>query len=80
MLAYVVLSGRLLMRQRLHDDAEVEALAQDISERFASCQGTLLRGEEVDGTIILAAWLRQRGETDGYVFPIDASAARRPGR
>ena len=70
-LAYVVLSGRLLMRGRLHDDVEVEVLAHDIEERFARCQRTLLRGEEVDGTIILAAWLRQRGETDGYVFPID---------
>lgn len=73
-LAYVVLSGRLLMRQRLHDDAEVQALAHGIGERFASCQEKPLRGEEVDGTIILAAWLRQRGETDGCVFPIDAAA------
>jgi hypothetical protein len=72
-LTYVVLSGRLLMRQRLHDDAEVEALVQGISERFASCQVRPLQGEEVDGTIILAAWLRQRGETDGCVFPIDAT-------
>jgi DNA polymerase-3 subunit epsilon len=72
-LAYVVLGGRLLRRQRLHDDAQVEALARDIAARFTSCQGTLPRGAEVDGTIILAAWLRQRGETDGCVFPIDAA-------
>jgi len=72
-LAYVVLSGRLLMRTRLHDDAEVEALAHDVGERFAGCQGTPLRGAEIDGTIILAAWLRQRGGADGHVFPIDAA-------
>jgi DNA polymerase-3 subunit epsilon len=73
-LAYVVLGGRLLMRQRLHDDAEVETLAHGIGEWFACCHQTSLQGKEVDGTIILAAWLRQRGETDGCVFPIDAAA------
>jgi DNA polymerase-3 subunit epsilon len=74
-LAYVVLNGRLLMRRRLHDDTAVEALARDIGERFASCEGAPPRGEEVDGTIILAAWLRQRRETDGCVFPIAAAVA-----
>jgi DNA polymerase-3 subunit epsilon len=73
-LAYAVLSGRLLMRRRLHDDAEVETLAHGIGEWFAGCQRTPLQGEEVDGTVILAAWLRQRGETDGCVFPIDDTA------
>jgi DNA polymerase-3 subunit epsilon len=72
-LAYAVLSGRLLMRRRLHDEAEVEALAQNIGERFASGQQTPLQGEEVDGSIIVAAWLRQRGETDGCVFRIDVT-------
>ncbi|MFI5394876.1 MAG: exonuclease domain-containing protein [Candidatus Binatia bacterium] len=74
-LTYVVLGGRLAIRRRLYDGAEMDALAHEIREQFTTYQGTPIKRDEVDGTQILAAWLRQRGETDGYVFQIDAAAA-----
>lgn len=70
-LAYVVLGGRLVLRARLTDVSHLDALAAHIRERLPLYQGTPLRREEVDGTRILAAWLRDRGETDGCVLPID---------
>ncbi|MBP1684737.1 MAG: hypothetical protein H6Q33_880 [Deltaproteobacteria bacterium] len=73
-LACVVLAGRLAMRERIYDGAQMEALAEAIRERFSSFQGTAIRRNEVDGTHILAAWLRQRGETDGYVFRLESAA------
>jgi hypothetical protein len=71
-LVYAVLAGRLAVRKRVYDESQVDALADEIRERFAMFQGTSIRREEVDGTHILAAWLRQRGDTEGYVFQIEA--------
>ena len=33
-----------------------------------------LEAEDVEGTIILAAWLRSRGERDGFVFRLSEEA------
>lgn len=74
-LAYVVLSGRLARRTQLCDAGHVSALAEEIERLFPLYQNTALRADEVDGTTILAAWLRDRGETDGYVFQIADAAA-----
>lgn len=74
-LTYVVLAGRLAIRRRIYDASHVDALAEEVRERFAAYQGTSIRRDEVDGTHILAAWLRQRGDTDGYVFQIESAAA-----
>jgi DNA polymerase-3 subunit epsilon len=73
-LAYVVLGGRLAIRRCIYDDLQVAALADEIVEQLPIYQGSALRRDEVDGTQILAAWLRQRGETDGYLFGIEAAA------
>ncbi len=70
-LAYAVVGGQLALRTRLNDESEVDAVAVRIRERCARSTPERLRGEDVDGTTILAAWLRQRGETDGCVFPFD---------
>ncbi|MFN8627622.1 MAG: exonuclease domain-containing protein [Candidatus Binatia bacterium] len=72
-LAYVVLAGRLAIRERLYDVAQLGRLAEMIRERFAIFQGTSIRRDEVDGTHILAAWLRESGDAEGYVFPIESA-------
>lgn len=74
-LAYVVLSGRLAIRARLNDADQVAGLADQVWERLPLYQRTPLRRDEVDGTTILAAWLRDRGESDGCVLHIDTTAA-----
>ena len=38
--------------------------------RVCASAADRLRPPDVDGTTILAAWLRERGERDGYVFPL----------
>jgi DNA polymerase III subunit epsilon len=73
-LVYLVLGGRLALRQRFYDESQVQLLPDEIGRHFPLYQGTSIRRDEVDGTHILAAWLRQRGETDGCVFRIEAAA------
>ena len=74
-LAYVVLSGRLALRTQLYAPDEVAHLAAQVQEIFPAYPKRGLRPDEVDGTTILAAWLRDRGESDGCVLPIvDAGA------
>jgi len=73
-LAYVVLGGRLALRKRCHDESQMEFLAEEIARQFPLYQGTPLRRQDVDGTQILAAWLRQRGDTEGCVFRIETAA------
>lgn len=72
-LAYVVLGGRLALRTRCYDEAQLGPLAAEIGRQYQRYQGTALRREEVDGTHILAAWLRQRHETDGCVLRLDSA-------
>ncbi|MGH7785221.1 MAG: exonuclease domain-containing protein, partial [Candidatus Binatia bacterium] len=74
-LLYAVRHGRLLARGAAHGAAGLTAFAAQLAapDRTAGA----LRPEEVDGTVILAAWLRARGERDGYVFPLDAAALGR---
>lgn len=68
-LAYGVCGGRLAVRARMHDVAEVEAFAQQMRaalERPAEAGSSI----DVDGTTILAAWLREPEQHGGYVMPI----------
>lgn len=44
-------------------------------ERFALDRDKPLRPEEIDASVILAAWLRDPHRSHGAVFPIDAPAA-----
>jgi DNA polymerase-3 subunit epsilon len=69
--AYVVLSGRLALRTRVYAAHQMDALADQVAEMAPRVASSALRREEVDGTTILAAWLRDRGETDGCVLRID---------
>jgi len=70
-LAYVVLGGRLALRERLCDESQVDELAERIRERLPHAARGTLRAEDIDGTIIVAAWLRDRGERDGCVFRLE---------
>ena len=66
---YAVLHGRLRERRRVGSAAELAPVAARLAAGLrepADC----LRPPDVDGTTILAAWLRERGERDGYVFPL----------
>jgi len=74
-LAYVVLGGRLALRARLTDAVEIDALAEAVEVQWPRDARPLPRREELDGTTILAAWLRDRGETDGCILRIADACA-----
>jgi hypothetical protein len=44
-------------------------------ERFALDRDTPLRPEEIDSSVILAAWLRDPDRSQGAVFPIASPSA-----
>ena len=75
-LAYGVVAGKLVLRARLGDDAEIDAFADSV--RGALGASTEAAGGDVDGTTILAAWMRDRVPHDGYVFPILDEALPEP--
>ena len=72
-LLYAVAYGRLVERGQARDADDLRAFAARV-DRHLRVKASALRPEDVDGTIILAAWLRARGERDGYVFPLEDSA------
>jgi hypothetical protein len=69
-LAFVVLCGRLAVRTRVNAPEQMDALAAATAQLAPAFTGQAMRPEEVDGTTILAAWLRDRGETEGCVLRI----------
>jgi len=76
-LAYLVVSGRLVLRCRLSSAPQLKGLAARAAE-YLQRGSRLLRAADIDGTAIIAAWLRDRGERDGFVFRLgDASAVSR---
>ena len=72
---YAVLGGRLALETRITATADLTAAVAFVRERFASYQDLPLRCEEVDGTTILAAWLRDRQAHDGILLPLDGPDA-----
>jgi DNA polymerase-3 subunit epsilon len=73
-LAYGVVNGLLAARARLLDESQVTALADDIERRLAQPKPEQ-RGEDlIEGTTILAAWLRDREEDEGCVFAIEGAS------
>jgi DNA polymerase-3 subunit epsilon len=73
-LAYVVLGGRLVLRTRLHDPGEVDALAARVQALLSVTRRARLQPDEVDGTTILAAWVRDRGDAEGTLLPLAPTA------
>jgi len=68
---YLVLNGRLIGSGLVHTRDDLVPFAILCRERFAVDQEKPLRPEEIDASIILAAWLRDPDRSLGTVFPID---------
>src|SRR5262249_18513736 len=69
-----VLGGRLTLEARITATADLAAAVAFVRQRFAGYQDVPLRREEVDGTTILAAWLRDRQAHDGILLPPQSPA------
>lgn len=69
---YLVLNGRLIGSGLVRTHEDLLSYATLCSERFAVDQEKPLRPEEIDASVILAAWLRDPDRLYGTVFPIDS--------
>jgi DNA polymerase-3 subunit epsilon len=72
-LLYAVVHGRLVERCAAEDQTDLAAFAARVDAHIDTARAGALQPQDVDGTTILAAWLRERGERDGYVFPLGAA-------
>lgn len=70
--AYLVLNGRLIRGGLVHTRDDVLLFAALTRERFTIDRDQPLRPEEIDSSVILAAWLRDPDRSQGGVFPIDS--------
>jgi hypothetical protein len=77
-LIYVVVHGRLAERGKIDGATDLRPLVERIGVQLAAPRPRGLAPAEVDGTTILAAWLRDRGDSDGYVIPIEDAVASVP--
>ncbi len=66
--AYAVVFGRLVVQRRIVDESEMDAFAEALLPCFLTPRAAL--PEDVDGAVILTAWLRDRGERDGAVLAL----------
>lgn len=73
--AYLVLNGRLITGGLIRTHEDILPFATLTRERFASDRDRPLRPEEIDSSVILAAWLRDPDRSQGAVFPIDNPTA-----
>jgi hypothetical protein len=69
---YAVLGGRLALEARVAATGDLLAAAERVRDRFADYQDRPLAPADVDGTTILAAWLRDRGAQDGVILPLES--------
>jgi DNA polymerase-3 subunit epsilon len=72
--AYLVLNGRLIANGRVRHRDDVTRFASLTRERFTVDRDIPLRPEEIDSSVILAAWLRDPARSQGAVFPIASSS------
>lgn len=79
-LLYAVVHGRLVERGSARDLTELAAFAARVDAHLLQSRPSTLEPQDVDGTVILAAWLRARSEQDGYVFPLQARTPSRVSR
>jgi DNA polymerase-3 subunit epsilon len=68
---YAVLAGRLAVEMRVTTTADLRVAVEHVRGRFARHQGRPLGREEVDATVILAGWLRDRGAREGVILPLE---------
>ena len=72
---YAVLGGRLAVEAYIGAAGDLLAAVELVRERFAGYQDAPLERDEVDGTTIIAAWLRDRGAHEGIILPLDGPDA-----
>jgi excinuclease UvrABC nuclease subunit len=72
---YLILNGRLISSGLVRTREDLESFTAVCHERFAVDQDRPLRPEEIDSSVILAAWLRDPDRSQGVVFPIDSPSA-----
>lgn len=70
--AYLVLHGRLIEGALARSRHDLERFAQLARDSFALHQDQPLRPEEIDSSVILAAWLRDPDRSQGAIFPIES--------
>jgi DNA polymerase III subunit epsilon len=73
--AYLVLNGRLIEGGQVRVREELTRFAELARERFDVDRDRPLRPEEIDSSVILAAWLRDPGRSQGAVFSIETPSA-----
>lgn len=69
--AYLVLNGRLIEGRQVRTREELKCFAELTRERFNIDRDRPLRPEEIDSSVIVAAWLRDPDRSQGAVFPIE---------
>jgi DNA polymerase-3 subunit epsilon len=70
--AYLVLNGRLIAGGSVQTHEDLLRFTALTRERFTVDRDIPLRPEEIDSSVILAAWLRDPQRSQGVVFPIDS--------
>ncbi len=71
MLVYGVLGGRLAVETRVTATRDLAAVVDLVRERWARYENAPIGREDVDGTTIIAAWLRDRSRREGMLLPLD---------
>ena len=75
--AYLVLNGRLIQDEGntgaiIQTETDIATFASLAQERFHQDRDVPLRPEEIDASVIIAAWLRDPDRSQGAIFPIDS--------
>ncbi len=75
--AYLVLNGRLIQDEgntgaTIQTETDITTFASLAQERFHQDRDVPLRPEEIDASVIIAAWLRDPDRSQGAIFPIDS--------
>lgn len=73
--AYLVLNGRLIEGGKIRAREDLARFVELARERFAVDRDRPLRPEEIDASVILAAWLRDPDRSQGAVFPIESPSS-----
>lgn len=73
--AYLVLNGRLIKGDMIQTADDIATFATVARERFDQDRDVPLRPEEIESSVILAAWLRDPDRSQGAIFPIDSPDA-----
>ena len=73
--AYLVLNGRLVKGDIIQTADDIDTFAILAQEHFNRDREVPLRPEEIDASVILAAWLRDPERSQGAIFPLDSPDA-----